>query len=63
MAKQTQIGLPLDTIIEVIRQNKDKSETLKKEMTFGEWLSYPRLKDHTYLAFQKGFSQFKLTKK
>jgi len=63
MAKQTQIGLPLDTIIEVIRQNKDKSETIKKEMALGEWLSYPRLKDYTYLSFQKGFSQFKLTKK
>lgn len=63
MAKQTQIGIPLDAIIEVITQNKNKSETLKIEMTYGEWLSYPRLKDHTYLSFQKGFSQFKLTKK
>lgn len=63
MAKETKIGIPLDTIIEVIRQNKDKSETLKREMTYGEWLSYPRLKDYTYFSFQKGFSQFKLTKK
>lgn len=63
MAKQTQIGLPLDTIIEVIRQNKDKSETVKKEMTLGEWLDYPKLENYTYTAYQKGFSQFKTTKK
>lgn len=46
MAKETHHILALDTLIEVIRQNKDKTETIKKEMTFGEWIKYNKLKNY-----------------
>lgn len=63
MAKKQQsgtvsYGLPESTIIEVIRTKGD--EAVKKEMTYGEWITMKKLPGYNYSAFQKGFSQYKL---
>ena len=48
-----------DTIIEVIRIRGN--EIVKKEMPLSEWETMKKRKDYQYIAFQKGFSQYKLT--
>ena len=62
MAKKQQSGtvslLPESTIIEVIRTKG--TEAVKKEMTYGEWITMKKLPGYIYSAFQKGFSQYKL---
>ena len=61
MAKEKSFGLSLGTIIEVISINKNKKEIIiKKEMTFGEWIELKKNKNYHYIAYQKGFSQFKI---
>jgi hypothetical protein len=49
--------LPINTIIEVIRVDKD-GNFVKKEMTFGEFKGIKKRKDFSYIAYQKGFSMF-----
>lgn len=57
--KKNSFLLRPDTIIEVIRIKDD--EVLKKEMSLFEWQSMIKRKDYRYIAYQKGFSQFKLS--
>ena len=56
MKSKTQT-LPDETIIEVIKLSKGKAP-LKKEMTIKEWNDFKKQPNSTYIAFQKGFSQF-----
>jgi hypothetical protein len=55
--KNEYIGLPYDTIIEVIAT--DGKDYIKKEMTYGEALNLKKKKGWRYDFYQKGFSQFK----
>lgn len=50
----------LDQNIEVVRIKGD--EVIKKEMTLSEWKKLKKQKGYLYIPYQKGFSQFKLTK-
>lgn len=50
------IGLPRETVIEVVRTKGD--EVLKKTMTFGDWLNLKKLPGYVYCAYQLGFSQY-----
>lgn len=52
------LGLPGDTIIEVVRVKGD--EVVKKEMTYSEWMNLTRQPGYRYSAFQKGYSAYKL---
>jgi len=53
-------GLSPDTIIEVVAIKKD--EIYLAEMTIEQFQNIKKKPDFIYKAFQKGFSQYKLTK-
>lgn len=58
MAKSNNpIELSNDVIIEVVR-TKIGEPTVKKEMTFGEWKRYKKLKGYVYIAYQLGVSSY-----
>lgn len=61
MAKKetASIGLPYNTKVEVIR-TKSGAKTVKKVMTVSEWLEMKKQPGYHYLAYQIGFSAFKL---
>ncbi len=55
------IGLPPDTIIEVIAIKKD--EIHLAEMTIEQFQNIKKKPEFQYKAYQKGFSQFPINKK
>ena len=57
MRKQKYLGLPLETVIEVIAKKDGKR--YKQEMTLGEANNMDKKKGFSYKFFQKGFSCFK----
>ena len=64
MAKKqlTYIGLPPETIVQVvaIRKTESNIESITiAEMTIEQWQNIKKKPDFIYRAYQKGFSQFK----
>jgi hypothetical protein len=57
MKKEINVGLPLETKVEVVAIN-GKGVAIKKEMLYKEFLSLKTKRGYTYYAFQLGFSQF-----
>ena len=55
--KQKYLGLPLETVIEVIAEKDGK--IYKQEMTLKEANNINKKKGFSYKFFQKGFSCFK----
>ena len=51
------IGLPKDTVIEVVRTKKGEP-AVKKEMTVAEWEGLKKQAGYHYSAFQNGYSSF-----
>jgi len=49
--------LPLNTIVEVIRVDRE-GNFVKKEMKYSEWKEFKKQIGFTYTCYQKGFSQF-----
>jgi hypothetical protein len=49
--------LPINTIVEVIRVDKD-GNFVKKEMKYGDWKEFKKQIGYTYTCYQKGFSQY-----
>lgn len=49
--------LSLDTIIEVIRISDGNIQ--KKDMSLRDWKAFKKQPNVQYIAYQKGFSQFK----
>ena len=56
------LGLPPETIIEVVRVNVKTGKHKKKEMTYSDFLTMEKLSGFNYIPYQLGFSQF-ITKK
>ena len=55
------IGLPYDTIIEVVATKGD--QVIKKQISYGEALSMKKAKGWIYSNYQKGFCSMQDTKK
>ena len=53
------LGLPNDTMIEVVGIKSDK--VIVKKMTFGDWINLNKQKGWEYKAYQVGFHSFKIT--
>jgi hypothetical protein len=51
-------SLNTDDIIEVIRIKGD--EVIKKEMKLSDWIKLKKQIGYRYIAYQKGFSKYKL---
>jgi hypothetical protein len=61
LAKDSNVGLLSGhTVLEIVRIKGE--EVVVKEMTVAEWSGFKKQGGYRYVAYQKGFSQFKNTK-
>ncbi len=61
MAKTQFLGLPTETVIEIVALKKDNVYII--EMTYGDWLRFKKKPDFIYIPYQKNHHSFKETKK